>query len=96
MNAKQTLVAASLLVLTSTAAFAADTTTVAPKTRAEVIAELVQARANGEELGAEGYAWYQAQRAVLASKANTETKMAAEKSNADQVATAKTQKAQQN
>ncbi len=94
MNAKQFLLAASLITLTSTAAFAADTAAPAGKTRAEVLAELSQARANGEEIGLESFAWYPAQQQALA-KANAE-KAAAAKANAEKVATAKTDKAQQN
>ncbi|MCH8622524.1 DUF4148 domain-containing protein [Undibacterium sp. TS12] len=93
MNAKQLFLATSLIALTSTAAFAADTTP-APKTRAEVLAELQEARANGEEIGMEGYSWYPAQKAALV-KANAETRLAAEKANAEKVA-AKAQKTQQN
>lgn len=95
MNTKQLFLAASLIALTSTAAFAADTTTQAPKTRAEVLAELAQARANGEEIGLEGFAWYPAQQAALA-KANTESRLAAEKAKADKVAANKSQAQQQN
>lgn len=93
MNAKQLFLATSVTFLTATAAFAADT---APtqKTRAEVVAELQEARANGEEIGMEGFSWYPAQKAALV-KANTETRLAAEKANADKVA-AKAQKSTQN
>ncbi|MFZ6781372.1 DUF4148 domain-containing protein [Undibacterium sp. Ji83W] len=95
MNAKQLFLATSLTFLTATAAFAADTTdTTAPKTRAQVVAELQEARANGEEIGLEGFSWYPAQKAALV-KANAETRLAAEKANAEKVAT-KTQKSQQN
>ncbi|MBI1771139.1 MAG: DUF4148 domain-containing protein [Burkholderiales bacterium] len=97
MNAKQLFLATSLTFLTATAAFAADTTasdTTAPKTRAQVVAELQEARANGEEIGLEAYSWYPAQKAALV-KANAETRLAAEKANAEKVAT-KTQKSQQN
>ena len=94
MNAKQFILAAGLITLTSTAAFAADTAP-ASKTRAEVVAELQEARANGEEIGMEGFSWYPAQKAALA-KANAETRLAAEKANAEKVATTKAQKTQQN
>ena len=57
----------------------AETTTPAPKTRAEVVAELAQARAQGEEVGMEGMIWYEAQKAELA-KANAAKK---ETANAD-------------
>ncbi|MFZ6760380.1 DUF4148 domain-containing protein [Undibacterium sp. Ji50W] len=95
MNAKQVFLATSAFFLTSSAVFAADTATPAPKTRAEVVAELVQARANGEELGSEGFAWYPAQKAALV-KANTETRLAAEKAAAESKVAGNTQKAQQN
>ncbi|MFZ6681831.1 DUF4148 domain-containing protein [Undibacterium sp. Tian12W] len=94
MNAKQLFLATSLTFLTATAAFAADTDTTAPKTRAQVVAELQEARANGEEIGMEGFSWYPAQKAALV-KAN-ETRLAADKANSDKVATSKTQKSTQN
>lgn len=95
MNAKQLFLATSLTFLTATAAFAADTTdTTAPKTRAQVVAELQEARANGEEIGLEGFSWYPAQKAALV-KAN-ETRLAADKANAEKVATSKAQKSTQN
>ncbi|MFZ6747057.1 DUF4148 domain-containing protein [Undibacterium sp. JH2W] len=93
MNAKQLFLATSLTFLTAASAFAADTAP-AQKTRAEVVAELQEARANGEEIGMEGFSWYPAQKAALV-KAN-ETRLAAEKANADKVATAKAQKSTQN
>ena len=94
MNTKQIFLATSLMFLTGTAAFAADTAPVS-KTRAEVVAELQEARANGEEIGMEGFSWYPAQKAALV-KANAETRLAAEKANAEKVAAAKAQKTQQN
>ncbi|MFZ6732030.1 DUF4148 domain-containing protein [Undibacterium sp. Ji42W] len=95
MNATQLFLATSLTFLTATAAFAADTDTTAPKTRAQVLAELQESRANGEEIGMEGYSWYPAQKAALV-KANAETRLATEKANSDKVATSKTQKSTQN
>ncbi|MFZ6875920.1 DUF4148 domain-containing protein [Undibacterium sp. Di27W] len=94
MNAKQLFLATSLTFLTAASAFAADTAP-AQKTRAEVVAELQEARANGEEIGMEGFSWYPAQKAALV-KANAETRLAAEKTNADKVATSKAQKSTQN
>ena len=92
MNAKQLFLATSVTFLTATAAFAADTASV-EKTRAQVVAELQEARANGEEIGMEGYSWYPAQKAALV-KAN-ETRLAADKANAEKVA-GKAQKSTQN
>ncbi|MDP1980525.1 DUF4148 domain-containing protein [Undibacterium sp.] len=92
MNAKQLFLATSLTFLTATAAFAADTAPV-EKTRAQVVAELQAARANGEEIGMEGYSWYPAQKAALV-KAN-ETRLATDKANAEKVA-GKAQKSTQN
>lgn len=92
MNAKQLFLATSATFLTATAAFAADTAPV-EKTRAQVVAELQAARANGEEIGMEGYSWYPAQKAALV-KAN-ETRLAADKANAEKVA-GKAQKSTQN
>lgn len=70
------LVIAALISLTTNAVSAAETTVPASKTRAEVVAELVQARAQGEELGMDGMIWYEAQKAELA-KANAAKKEAA-------------------
>ena len=67
------LLIAGLISLTTNAVFAAETTAPASKTRAEVIAELVQARAQGEEVGMEGMIWYEAQKTELA-KANAAKK----------------------
>lgn len=64
---------AGLISLSTNVVFAAETTTPAPKTRAEVVAELVQARAQGEEVGMEGMIWYEAQKTELA-KANAAKK----------------------
>ncbi|MBR7794198.1 DUF4148 domain-containing protein [Undibacterium sp. FT147W] len=64
---------AGLISLSTNAVFAAETTTPVPKTRAEVVAELAQARAQGEEVGMEGMIWYEAQKAELA-KANAAKK----------------------
>lgn len=72
MNTK-ILLAATLLSLSAANMAFADEATTSSKTRAEVIAELKQARAQGEEIGMEGFSWYPAQRAELA-KANTAAK----------------------
>ncbi|MFZ6772391.1 DUF4148 domain-containing protein [Undibacterium sp. SXout7W] len=72
MNTKTLLAVALLSLSAANMAFAEDAAT-SPKTRAEVIAELKQARAQGEEIGMEGFSWYPAQRAELA-KANAATK----------------------
>jgi len=96
MNAKQVFLATSLTFLTATSVFAADNNaeSTAPKTRAQVVAELQESRANGEEIGMEGFSWYPAQKAALV-KAN-ETRLAADKANAEKVATSKAQKSTQN
>jgi len=70
------LVIAGLISLTTNAVSAAENTVPASKTRAEVVAELAQARAQGEELGMDGMIWYEAQKAELA-KANAAKKEAA-------------------
>ncbi|WP_423679585.1 DUF4148 domain-containing protein [Undibacterium sp. WLHG33] len=67
------LLIAGLISLTTNAVFATDTTTPASKTRADVVAELAQARAQGEEIGMDGMIWYEAQKAELA-KANAAKK----------------------
>ncbi|MFZ6672927.1 DUF4148 domain-containing protein [Undibacterium sp. Rencai35W] len=73
MNAKQIFAAASLIALTTGAAFAADTTPTSTKTRAEVVAELAQARAAGEQIGGEEFAWFATPKTVVA-KTTTEPK----------------------
>lgn len=96
MTLKQIILTSALIAFGSSAAIAAETSAPAAKTRAEVIAELVQARADGEEIGNESFIWYPAQKAARA-KANEEARLAAAKAGADNKVTAvNTQKTQQN
>ncbi|MCU6434914.1 DUF4148 domain-containing protein [Undibacterium sp. Jales W-56] len=69
MNTKQLFAAASLIALTVGTAFAADTAPTSTKTRAEVVAELAQARAAGEQVGGEEFAWFATPQAVIAKTA---------------------------
>ncbi|MBC3884146.1 DUF4148 domain-containing protein [Undibacterium griseum] len=96
MTLKQIILTFALIAFGSSAAIAAETPVPAAKTRAEIIAELVQARADGEEIGSESFIWYPAQKAARA-KANEEARLAAAKTGADNKVTAvNTQKTQQN
>lgn len=70
MNAKQIFAATSLIALTTSAAFAADATT-STKTRAEVVAELAQARAAGEQVGGQEFAWFVAPKSTTATASTT-------------------------
>ncbi|MBC3870557.1 DUF4148 domain-containing protein [Undibacterium oligocarboniphilum] len=96
MTLKKIILASTLIAFGSNAAIAAETSASAAKTRAEVIAELVQARADGEEIGSESFIWYPAQKAARA-KANEEVRLTAAKAGADnKVTVVNMQKTQQN